>query len=614
MNQETDKVLSDERARIGLALSGGGFRASLYHLGTIRYLEEAGVMPRVEVISTVSGGSIIGAYYLVEMERRLRAESRKNRLDLCDDIINEFSKILELNFRMRALVFYPFYHPVQTLLALLRLQHAGDTMAKAFEKHLFAPSLRIGDLPVQILERGQFSGSDGAPEEAGKQRQFKDNCSRILINTTSLITGRRVVFSRESDTGIKAQIKRLDPNNIMLARAVGASAAVPGLFKPLRIGNEILMDGGVVDNQGIESLLDYFELSEESLNLLPDAFRQPPEFRVDSSDASGSKPVGNIYFIVSDGAGQFSIQADGKATRAGSAARSMDVLQAANRRKILKLLLNKKNDTYIKAFSFTHMAMNLKGRTDGDRLPSELIVPTSELRTDLDEFSRLERDALIYHGYSLMKRQIVQYCAGLKREQVGPSLFKSSHFSWPPPFLEMCAPTDGFKERAKTARSKIGKFLRVGQSAIFRDIKRFFWPFAPLLFIIFLLGHTLSRLLISLQINGSGQSLRDILLEYVRTLIESFLPSLQGLPDRLGSIINYLIPLEDLRECFEKGGYLAGALEFLVTLICIALSFYLALWFYWQVKQWCSWPARREQKMLDKIRAIDDKDKTNTVT
>jgi predicted acylesterase/phospholipase RssA len=61
--------------RIGLALSGGGFRASFYHLGTIRYLEEAGIMPKVEVMSTVSGGSIIGAYYLVQMEKKTPCRS-----------------------------------------------------------------------------------------------------------------------------------------------------------------------------------------------------------------------------------------------------------------------------------------------------------------------------------------------------------------------------------------------------------------------------------------------------------------------------------------------------------------------------------------------------------
>ena len=64
-------------------------------------------MEKVEVISTVSGGSIIGAYYLVEMERKLRARPNLDRLAACDEIIEEFSVAVQKNLRMRALVFYP---------------------------------------------------------------------------------------------------------------------------------------------------------------------------------------------------------------------------------------------------------------------------------------------------------------------------------------------------------------------------------------------------------------------------------------------------------------------------------------------------------------------------
>ncbi len=46
--------------RLGLALSGGGFRATLYHLGVVRYLRDAGILSKVTHINTVSGGSILG--------------------------------------------------------------------------------------------------------------------------------------------------------------------------------------------------------------------------------------------------------------------------------------------------------------------------------------------------------------------------------------------------------------------------------------------------------------------------------------------------------------------------------------------------------------------------
>lgn len=44
--------------KIGLALSGGGYRAAAYHIGTLRALHKLGILDKVDVISSVSGGSI----------------------------------------------------------------------------------------------------------------------------------------------------------------------------------------------------------------------------------------------------------------------------------------------------------------------------------------------------------------------------------------------------------------------------------------------------------------------------------------------------------------------------------------------------------------------------
>lgn len=50
--------MKKEQMHIGLALSGGGMRAAIYHLGVLRYLAQQGLMGRVSHISTVSGASI----------------------------------------------------------------------------------------------------------------------------------------------------------------------------------------------------------------------------------------------------------------------------------------------------------------------------------------------------------------------------------------------------------------------------------------------------------------------------------------------------------------------------------------------------------------------------
>ena len=49
--------------KIGLALSGGGYRAATYHIGTLRALHRLGILDHVDVLSSVSGGSITAAYY-----------------------------------------------------------------------------------------------------------------------------------------------------------------------------------------------------------------------------------------------------------------------------------------------------------------------------------------------------------------------------------------------------------------------------------------------------------------------------------------------------------------------------------------------------------------------
>src|SRR5438270_13585462 len=47
---------------IALCLSGGGYRAMLFHLGALWRLNEVGYLPKLQQVSSVSGGSITAAY------------------------------------------------------------------------------------------------------------------------------------------------------------------------------------------------------------------------------------------------------------------------------------------------------------------------------------------------------------------------------------------------------------------------------------------------------------------------------------------------------------------------------------------------------------------------
>jgi predicted acylesterase/phospholipase RssA len=53
-------VINGQAQRLGLALSGGGFRAAPFHLGVLRQLQALGLVDKLDLLSCVSSGSIAG--------------------------------------------------------------------------------------------------------------------------------------------------------------------------------------------------------------------------------------------------------------------------------------------------------------------------------------------------------------------------------------------------------------------------------------------------------------------------------------------------------------------------------------------------------------------------
>lgn len=74
---------ADRKMRLGLALSGGGARAMAFHLGCFRALHDRGILDQVSVLSTVSGGSVIGAAWAYredsfeQFEQKIASELRQ---------------------------------------------------------------------------------------------------------------------------------------------------------------------------------------------------------------------------------------------------------------------------------------------------------------------------------------------------------------------------------------------------------------------------------------------------------------------------------------------------------------------------------------------------------
>lgn len=191
----TSTPTTTSTVHVGLALSGGGFRAAAFHLGVLKRLEELGVLARVETMSTVSGGSITGALYALRCARDGTEAAGSYPVDR---LIEEMIPFLTHNLRARAL----FGSPWRVLRAL---QSVVSTRVS-----------RIG-LMVEELDRQLFH--DATLDELP---------SWVVINATNLRTGKGWKFfnDRAGDYLAGATDKTA---HIKVAEAVAASAAYPGL-------------------------------------------------------------------------------------------------------------------------------------------------------------------------------------------------------------------------------------------------------------------------------------------------------------------------------------------------------------------------------------------------
>src|SRR5437763_428048 len=99
--------------RVGLAFSGGGFRATCFGLGCLRPLPDQDVLRHIKVISGISGGSLIGAMY---------AYGPANFVEFDRGVVEQLRRGLELEVIARAL------RP-QSL--VMNLAHGGRAAAAA---------------------------------------------------------------------------------------------------------------------------------------------------------------------------------------------------------------------------------------------------------------------------------------------------------------------------------------------------------------------------------------------------------------------------------------------------------------------------------------------------
>jgi NTE family protein len=238
----TNSPNHSSQATLALALSGGGIRAMVFHLGVLRFLAEQHRLEDVQKISTVSGGSLLVG--LIFQEDGLRWPASDVFLSTIYPALR--TKLCQQSLQWGAL---------RQLLLPWNIRYflsRSNLLALALEKE-WAVAGRLGDLPATP----EWS-INGTTAETGKRFRFKhDSMGDYLLGYAA-------------------------PESFPLASALAVSAALPGGFGPLTLNTGLyqwrnrqwgeplsaavpvklrfkrlrLYDGGVYDNLGLEPFFD----------------------------------------------------------------------------------------------------------------------------------------------------------------------------------------------------------------------------------------------------------------------------------------------------------------------------------------------------------------------
>ena len=423
--------------KVGLALSGGGFRAALFHIGVLAKLADIGVLNRIEVLSCVSGGSIAGAHYYLEL-RKLFKEKTDGQFEHCDylsivkNLEREFLEGVKKNIRTRVLA--GWWSNVRMIFQsnYSRTMRVGEL----YEQHIYSRVAdNEGDEP-RYLNKLRIEPKDEDRKTFSPKRdnwRRKNKVPMLILNASSLNTGHNWQFTAsfmgEPPTPINTEI---DANprlrrmyyenaptrhqNIRLGHAVAASSCVPGLFEPLALPGLYkdhtvrLVDGGVFDNQGASSLLEQ----------------------------------GCSVLLVSDASGQMGAMPDPGNGELGVLLRSASISQERVRHAQFRELQAHRRSSLLQGLMFIHLKKDLNADpvdwidcpdpydASADARPAELRGPLtrygvrkdlqrllSEVRTDLDSFTEGEAYSLMASGYFMTE---YEFSRGIQSNKVFPGV------------------------------------------------------------------------------------------------------------------------------------------------------------------------------------------------
>jgi len=197
---EFDEIVESEKNAtptdgIGLCLSGGGYRAMLFHVGAILRLNEAKLLPKLSRVSSVSGGSITAAVLGMNWTKLGFVAGISVNLD--ELLVRPIRKLASQTIDRRSIlggIFLP--------------GSISQWVSKTYDKALFH-GRTLQDLP---------SDQEGP---------------RFVINATNVQTGALARFSRPYIADYKVGI--IENSRLRLSDAVAASSAFPPFLSPFTL-------------------------------------------------------------------------------------------------------------------------------------------------------------------------------------------------------------------------------------------------------------------------------------------------------------------------------------------------------------------------------------------
>ena len=234
------KMIHQSRPTVALVLSGGGAKGAA-HVGALRFMEQYGI-PVDVVIGTSIGGLVGGLYSVGYSPEYLDSLFRTANWDLLlsDRIGREYVTLQEVEYKRKYGLSFPFFYRSADLDELDslsvdlggsgtgRLNLSTGTPAASFKRRNVLNSLPSGLYSGYNVCNLLSSLTVGYQQD---DLHFMDLPIPFLCVATDVVSG-------------KAKIWHDGP----LTTAMRSTMSIPGMFKPVRVGNQILLDGGMRNN------------------------------------------------------------------------------------------------------------------------------------------------------------------------------------------------------------------------------------------------------------------------------------------------------------------------------------------------------------------------------